>query len=55
MTFIIEKYGEEFAEERKQELNEIIYKLEKKCVRKMIYVKCSHFMVNCPSRNSAAK
>ncbi|MDE5830221.1 MAG: polyribonucleotide nucleotidyltransferase, partial [Clostridia bacterium] len=36
-SYITEKYGEEFAEERKQEIGEIIYKLEKKCVRKMIY------------------
>ena len=36
-AFVVEKYGEEFAEENKQEISEIIYKLEKKCVRKMIY------------------
>ena len=36
-AYILEKYGEEFLEERKQEIGEIIYKLEKKCVRKMIY------------------
>ena len=36
-AYITEKYGEDFAEERKLEIGEIIYKLEKKCVRKMIY------------------
>ncbi len=36
-NYLQEKYGEEFIEERKQEIGEIIYKLEKKCVRKMIY------------------
>ena len=36
-AFVTEKHGEEFAEERKQEIGEIIYKLEKKCVIKMIY------------------
>ncbi len=36
-AYIVEKHGEEFAEENKQEIGEIIYKLEKKCVRKMIY------------------
>lgn len=36
-AYVTEKYGVEFAEEHKQEIGEIIYKLEKKCVRKMIY------------------
>ncbi|MCI8396369.1 MAG: polyribonucleotide nucleotidyltransferase [Clostridia bacterium] len=36
-TFLTEKHGEEFVEDNKQEIGEIIYKLEKKCVRKMIY------------------
>ena len=36
-AYLTEKHGEEFVEERKQEIGEIIYKLEKKCVRKMIY------------------
>ena len=36
-VYLTEKYGEEFVEERNQEISEIIYKLEKKCVRKMIY------------------
>ena len=36
-NYLLEKYGEEFVEERNQEIGEIIYKLEKKCVRKMIY------------------
>ena len=36
-AYIVEKYGEEFAEEKKAEIGEILYKLEKKCVRKMIY------------------
>ncbi len=35
--FLTEKHGEEFVEDNKQEIGEIIYKLEKKCVRKMIY------------------
>ena len=33
-----EKYGEEAFEEHKQEIGEAIYKLEKKCVREMIFV-----------------
>ena len=37
IAFVTEKHGEEFAEEKTQEIGEIIYKLEKKCVRKMIY------------------
>jgi polyribonucleotide nucleotidyltransferase len=37
ITFVTEKHGEEFAEEKSQEISEIIYKLEKKAVRKMIY------------------
>ena len=34
---VTEKLGEEEAENRKQEIGEAIYKLEKKCVRDMIY------------------
>ena len=34
---VTEKLGEEEAEERKQEIGEAIYKLEKKCVRDMIF------------------
>ena len=34
---VTEKLGEEVAEERKQEIGEAIYKLEKKCVRDMIF------------------
>ena len=34
---VTEKLGEEAAEERKQEIGEAIYKLEKKCVRDMIF------------------
>ena len=37
-NYIIEKYGEEVAEERKQEIAEIIHDLEKECVRQMILV-----------------
>ena len=33
-----EKFGEEAFEEHKQEIGEAIYKLEKKCVREMIFV-----------------
>ena len=33
----IEKYGEESFEENKQQLGDAIYKLEKKCVREMIF------------------
>ena len=33
----IEKYGEEAFEENKQQLGDAIYKLEKKCVREMIF------------------
>lgn len=36
-NYLAEKHGEEFVEERKLEIGEVIYKLEKKCVRKMIY------------------
>lgn len=32
-----EKFGEEMAEEHKSDIGEAIYKLEKKCVREMIY------------------
>ena len=35
-TYFAEKYGEEKAEEEKQNLADSIYKLEKKCVREMI-------------------
>ena len=34
----IEKFGEEFIEENKADVGEAIYKLEKKCVREMIFV-----------------
>ena len=34
---LVEKLGEEEAETRKQEIGEAIYKLEKKCVRDMIF------------------
>ncbi len=37
IAYLTEKHGEEFVEEKEQEIGEIIYKLEKKCVRKMIY------------------
>ena len=33
-----EKFGEEMAEEHKADIGEAIYKLEKKCVREMIFV-----------------
>ncbi|MCI8411876.1 MAG: polyribonucleotide nucleotidyltransferase [Clostridia bacterium] len=33
-----QKYGEEAAEEHKSDIGEAIYKLEKKCVREMIFV-----------------
>ncbi len=36
MKYLISELGEETVEERKQEIGEILYKLEKKCVRKMI-------------------
>ena len=36
MEYLINQLGEEAVEERKQEIGEILYKLEKKCVRKMI-------------------
>ncbi len=36
-NYLLEKYGQEFIDERNQEIGEIIYKLEKKCVRRMIY------------------
>ena len=35
-TYFAEKYGEEKAEEEKQNLADSLYKLEKKCVREMI-------------------
>ena len=37
-TAVAEKYGEEYAEENAQGIGEAIYKLEKKCVREMIFV-----------------
>ncbi len=36
-NYFIEKYGEEKAEEAKQDIADSLYKLEKKCVRKMIF------------------
>ena len=36
-AYFVEKYGEEKAEEEKQNLADSLYKLEKKCVRAMIY------------------
>ena len=36
-TTYAEKFGEEMAEEHKSDIAEAIYKLEKKCVREMIY------------------
>ncbi len=36
-AYFIEKYGEEKAEEEKQNIADSLYKLEKKCVRAMIY------------------
>ncbi len=36
-AYITEKYGEEEAETRKQDIADSVYKLEKKCVREMIY------------------
>ena len=36
-NYFIEKYGEEKAEEVKQDVADSLYKLEKKCVRKMIF------------------
>ncbi len=36
-AYIAEKYGDEVAEERKQDIADSVYKLEKKCVREMIY------------------
>ena len=35
--YVTEKYGEEFLEENKGQLADIIYKLQKVCVREMIY------------------
>ena len=35
-TYMVEKYGEERAEEIKQDIADSLYKLEKKCVREMI-------------------
>ena len=36
IEYLTQELGEETVEERKQEIGEILYKLEKKCVRKMI-------------------
>ena len=36
IAYYTEKYGEEIAEERKTDIADSLYKLEKKCVRKMI-------------------
>ena len=36
--YVTEKYGEEVAEERKQDIADTIHDLEKECVREMIYV-----------------
>ncbi len=36
-NYFVEKYGEEKAEESKQDIADSLYKLEKKCVRKMIF------------------
>ncbi len=36
IEYYTEKYGEEIAEERKTDIADSLYKLEKKCVRKMI-------------------
>ena len=36
-TSYAEKFGEEAAEEHKADIGEAIYKLEKKCVREMIF------------------
>ena len=37
-AFFTEKHGEEALEEKKQDIADSIYKLEKKCVREMIFV-----------------
>lgn len=37
-NYVIEKYGEETAEERKQDIADTVHDLEKECVREMIYV-----------------
>ena len=36
-AYFVEKYGEEKAEEEKQNIADSLYKLEKKCVREMIF------------------
>ena len=36
-AYFVEKYGEEKAEDAKQDIADSLYKLEKKCVRKMIF------------------
>ncbi len=37
-NYVIEKYGEEIAEERKQDIADTVHDLEKECVREMIFV-----------------
>lgn len=37
IAYFTEKYGEEIAEEKKTDIKDSLYKLEKKCVREMIY------------------
>ena len=37
-NYVIEKYGEEVAEERKQDIADTVHDLEKECVREMIFV-----------------
>ncbi len=37
VAYFIEKYGEEVAEEKITDIKDSLYKLEKKCVREMIY------------------
>ena len=36
-TYLAEKYGEEFVKEKELEISEVLYKLEKKIVRSMIF------------------
>ena len=37
-AYVVEKYGEEAGEERKQDIADTVHDLEKECVREMIYV-----------------
>ena len=37
-NYVVEKYGEEVAEERKQDIADTVHDLEKECVREMIFV-----------------